>query len=178
MPIISARCTELIKKNRPSKNSREKTTGAPKTLWVVLLFVIGLVLVYLTGQGKVIKVYDGASFAIFAGQSNEQVRLYGISCPLRNEPGWQEAKDFTDDMVFLKKLALTPIYINKQGQIVALTQLPNGHLLNEALLRNGYAHVDRASCTEAWCESWMEIEQQAKNMQRGLWRAWAGSTPE
>jgi endonuclease YncB( thermonuclease family) len=153
------------------RNAEEKSSiKAPKALMFLLIFVFGLSGIYLYGQGKVIKVYDGVSFAVFSRQSDfTRIRLYGINCPGLNEPWGREAKTFTDSLLFLQKPGLTPINKNKQGQVLALVQAADGRLLNEELLRNGFAWVDRASCTEIWCDSWLEIEQQSKNLKLRLW---------
>ncbi|MDR2825352.1 MAG: thermonuclease family protein [Deltaproteobacteria bacterium] len=171
MRIRSERCTKLVRRAITGRNTEEKVSvRAPKTLLFLLIFVFGLSGIYLYGQGKVIKVYDGVSFAVFSRESDfARVRLYGINCPSLTEPWGREAKIFTDSLLFLQKPALTPINKNKQGQVVALVQSAEGRLLNEELLRNGYAWVDQASCTEIWCESWLDIEQHAKNLKLRIW---------
>jgi endonuclease YncB( thermonuclease family) len=171
MSIRSERCAELIHNARHGINRRSrKHGGIPVFLPLLLLFVFALAGIYAYGQDRVIKIYDGASFAVFTRQSDfRRVRLYGIKCPAPDEPWGKEAQSFSSAGLFLKKPALTPIHTNEQGQQAVLAQLADGRLLNEELLRNGYARVDRASCTELWCPSWLEIEQRARKLGNGLW---------
>ncbi|MDR1241911.1 MAG: thermonuclease family protein [Deltaproteobacteria bacterium] len=179
MPIKSDRCAKLIYKAMHGINHPEKKAGKiPGTPLFVLVFVFALAGIYLYARDKVIEVYDGASFAVFTSQPGFiRVRLYGITCPGPGDPWGQEAKNFTSAALYLKKPALTSIYADEQGQQVA-AQLSDGRLLNEELLRNGYAWVDRANCLEIWCASWLEIERRAKTLRRGYWNsAQAESTP-
>jgi endonuclease YncB( thermonuclease family) len=171
MSIRSERCAKLIRNARRGINhGGKKPANIPVLLPILLLFVFTLAGIYVYGQDKIIRVYDGISFSVFTRQNDfRRVRLYGIKCPNPDEPWGKEAKSFTSAALFLKKPALTPISNDEQGLQTVLAQLPDGRLLNEELLRNGYAQVDRAGCVELWCGSWLEIERRAKNLGRGLW---------
>jgi endonuclease YncB( thermonuclease family) len=173
MPIKSERCAKLIYKAMHGINHPEKKAGKiPGTLLFLLLFVFALAGICLYARDKVIEVYDGASFAVFTSQPGfSRVRLYGIACPGPDDPWGREAKNFTSAALYLKKPVLTGIYTDERGQQAAMAQLPDGRLLNEELLRNGYAWVDRANCLEIWCASWLTLEQRAKALRRGYWNS-------
>jgi endonuclease YncB( thermonuclease family) len=75
-----------------------------------------------------------------------------------------------------QRLQVEPLETDRYGRTVALVRLPDGTLLNEALVAEGLAWVYDAYCHEELCQRLRELEQQARREKRGLW-AEAEPTP-
>ena len=90
-------------------------------------------------------VADGDTFATVAG---EVVRLQGIDTPEKGREGRpdqyyaQEARQALAEMVQGKEAALIlgPRPRDRHGRLLALVFLPDGTMVNEALVRRGYAY--------------------------------------
>jgi len=99
-----------------------------------------------------------------------KVRLYGIDCPELSQNYGQEAKRFTESLVLSKKVTVEKKDTDIYGRVVGLVYLPDGTLLNEELVKNGYAWVYDTYCTDSVCSTWKTLEQQARQQGKGLWQ--------
>ena len=56
------------------------------------------------------------------------------------------------------------------GRMVAMVTTEDGELVNELLVKNGYAWVHIYYCKEAVCERWKALEREARANRLGLWQ--------
>jgi len=108
--------------------------------------------------------------AKFITRAHKEVkeRLYGIDCPERGQPFTRKAKQFTSDMVFGKIVEVHRMDTDRYGRTVALVAVDKG-LLNEELLKAGFAWVYDHYCSEPICESWKNYQLRTKLEKRGIW---------
>ncbi|MBC7100031.1 MAG: thermonuclease family protein [Methanobacteriales archaeon] len=72
-----------------------------------------------------------------------RIRLVGVNTPERGQPGYQEAKDFVEEMCLGKTVHLDIDDVknrDKYGRILAVVYV-DGMNLNAELLRRGYAEI-------------------------------------
>ncbi|MDI9624558.1 MAG: thermonuclease family protein [Methanothermobacter sp.] len=72
-----------------------------------------------------------------------RIRLVGVNTPERGQPGYQEAKDFVEEMCLGKTVHLDIDDVknrDKYGRILAVVYVDNVNL-NAELLRRGYAEI-------------------------------------
>lgn len=124
-------------------------------------------------SGKVVAVKDGDTIVV-AGENMRQVtiRLYGVDCPERKKGQAynRNAKEFTSDFSFGKKVDVEVIDTDRYQRSVAIIKLPDGKNLNEALVANGYAWVYTHYCKKDFCKAWAELESKARLAKKGLWQ--------
>jgi len=116
----------------------------------------------------VVGVTDGDTIKVMRAHKEVKVRLYGIDCPERGQPFSRKAKEFTSDMVFGKIVEVHRMDTDRYGRTVALVAVDE-QLLNEELVKAGYAWVYDFYCSESICESWKAFQQRAKFSKKGIW---------
>ena len=121
-------------------------------------------------QGKVVGISDGDTITVMHDGKAEKIRLYGIDTPEMGQPFGKNAKVYTSDQVFGKMVNVVPIDRDRYGRTVALIYLhKSSESLNEGTVKSGYAWVYRKYCKAGYCSHWLQLEQDAKNQQLGLW---------
>jgi micrococcal nuclease len=127
----------------------------------------------------VIRAVDGDTLDIDApdnGQEYTRVRLLGIDTPETKgvaEPAYfgPEAAAFTSKLVEDEEVTL---YLpgdrtrGYYGRLLAYVKLPDGHLLNEVLLAEGYAYADTRFPHDFY-NKYQQLESMARAQHKGLW---------
>lgn len=121
----------------------------------------------------VLEVLQGNQIKVGHKGRVETVRLYGIICPEPGQTSGRKARRYTSSVALGKRAKIRPVTRDSQGNTLALVWV-NGHLLNQVLIREGYARVDRDSCGKSICDDWIRYEAWARDRGRGLW---GGSGP-
>jgi len=121
-------------------------------------------------EGKVTKVIDGDSVLVRTTTSFLEIRLYGIDAPEYGQPYSGAAKQFVKNMADHKQVLVKPLYKDSYGRTVAIVQL-GSRLLNEEIVRQGYAWVYPRYCRKTICEKWQQYEKNAQEDRKGLWAA-------
>lgn len=116
----------------------------------------------------VVTVLEGDLIKVGHKGRIERVRLYGIDCPDLQQTFGQKARRYTTSVAEGKRAKIRPVTRDARGDILAMVWV-NGHLLNQVLIREGYARVNRGSCGQAICEDWLRYEAWARDRGRGLW---------
>ena len=137
-------------------------------------FILSLVLILLPSfscafSGKVVGVADGDTITVLRDKEQVKIRLYGIDCPEKGQAFGKRAKQFTSKMVFGKVVEVKVVDTDRYGRTVALVAV-NKQILNEELLKAGYAWVYYQYCHEMICHAWADYQFAAKLDKRGLWR--------
>lgn len=130
------------------------------------------------GPYEVLKVVDGDTIKLSIDGEKKNVRLIGIDTPEsvhpdadKNVPEGKLASDHTKELVGDSEL-----YIeygtepqDRYGRPLCYVYLPDGTMLNEQILRDGYAKVLIVGKNKEYKEKFYEIQDEAKAEGRGLW---------
>ena len=129
---------------------------------------------------RVTRVIDGDTFVIETSPGNEErVRLIGVDAPetrrTRNrEVGHyaEESKAFLSKMIENQMVRL--VYdVNKYDRyqrILAYVYLRNGTFVNAELVKRGYAVVMTVPPNVEHAETFVRLQREARENNRGLWR--------
>ena len=133
---------------------------------------------------KVIKVVDGDTIDLNVpdphnDKSYTRVRLWGVDTPETKHPKMgvmyfgPEASEFSTEMVLNKQVAvhLEP-FQNTRGKyhrLLAYIYLPDGKMLNEELIKNGYGYAD-PRFKHMLRQKFKQLGNQAQKEKLGLWK--------
>ena len=132
----------------------------------VLLLLLSTSLHAQSYSGKVTAVKDGDTIEMLVNGKAMRIRLFGIDSPEKGQPFAQKARQYTADLCFGKTVKAVQRSRDPYGRVVADVYLPDKRLLNETLVRNGYAwHFKKFSKSEPLATA----EREAKAAKRGLW---------
>ena len=118
-------------------------------------------------SGQVVGVIDGDSIAMLHDGRQEQIRLWGIDCPERGQDFGTRAKQATSALVFGKLAEVEPVTRDRCGRTVAFV-LVRDTLVNEELIRQGFAWVFTRYCDKPICQEWKALEEEAREERRGV----------
>jgi len=120
--------------------------------------------------GKVVNVADGDTITILTPEKSQvKVRIYGIDTPEKGQAFGSKAADFTKERAALQEVNVQEIDRDRYGRTVGIVKLPSGAILNEEILRSGFAWVYRQYCNQSFCSQWAELERHAQASKIGLW---------
>jgi len=159
----------------------------PKNIgFVVLAIVVAYSAVFFAPQKKydVVRVIDGDTIVIDDGGEEQSVRLLGIDAPevrpqtecFAEEGGTALFERIGGEkvrLVFDESQNMQDIY----GRVLALVYLPDGTLLNEYMVQEGYAVEYTYITPHAHQTDFREIEADARSHARGLWGACHDNLP-
>ncbi len=121
-------------------------------------------------QGKVVGMLDADLFLISHESQTDRVKLYGIECPKKGQPYWQESRSLASHLVLQKIVEVTSLYRGPNGLENALVRV-NGvkDYLNLQLISYGFAWVKPNECSANICAEWRALENLAHTNAIGLW---------
>ncbi len=130
------------------------------------------------GPYDVVKVVDGDTIKLMIDGEKKNVRLIGIDTPEsvhpdaeKNVPEGKLASDHTKLLVGDNQLYL--VYgtdpQDRYGRPLCYVYLPDGTMLNEKILSDGYAKVLIVGKNKEYKDRFNEIQEEAKADGRGLW---------
>ena len=119
-------------------------------------------------SGKVVDVADGDTITVLRDKKQVRIMLYGMDTPEKGQAFGNEAKQFTSKMVYGKVVEVEVMDTDRYGWTAALVAV-NKQILNEELLKAGYAWVYYQHCHEMICHAWADFQFAAKLDKRGLW---------
>jgi micrococcal nuclease len=135
-------------------------------------------------EGVVVRVVDGDTLVVRVTGREERVRLIGVDTPESVHPRKpveyfaKEASAFTKRMATGKRVRLEAEPANsdrdRYGRLLRYVFLPDGTLLNAAIIEQGYGHA-YTRYPFARMEAFRALERQAREKERGLWAP--GSAP-
>jgi micrococcal nuclease len=139
--------------------------------FITLVFLLSLPVHTWAWTGEVVGITDGNTIIVLNSETmkNVKIRLYGIDTPEKGQAFGKKAKQFTSGMVFGKVVEVEVMDTDRYGRTVALVAV-NKQILNEELLKAGYAWVYYQYCHEMICHAWADYQFAAKLDKRGLWR--------
>jgi micrococcal nuclease len=148
------------------------------SILLALLIAISLLACADAGEYKCIRVVDGDTL-IVRGKDRQKVRLrlIGIDAPESVRPEWpveyfgKEASAFTRSLVEGQRVRLEfeQERYDKYDRLLAYVYLPDGRMLNEEILRQGYGHAF-TKFPFKYMKRFRRLEKQARVNRRGLWQ--------
>lgn len=163
-----------------------KKLSLPKSLnpLVILISLLTLILGFFGGigytkyssntnkyptQATVKEVVDGDTLKLDSGQ---EFRLYGMNCPEKGQPYYQDAKDFTHTQASGKKVTIEyePKYMkDKFGRLLGYVLLPDN--LNISLVRQGLCKtvIYEKRAKLIYQDQLLVAENKAKQEKLNLW---------
>lgn len=142
---------------------------------------------------RVVKVVDGDTFTCrLEGKEEVKVRLIGVDTPESTDnPKARRDAERTgrslEQIISMGKLAKdftksllpegTTVYLefdvqttDRYGRLLAYVWLPDGRLLNEVLIREGYAQVYTVPPNVKYQERLLDAQRRAREEGKGLWK--------
>lgn len=128
---------------------------------------------------EVARVVDGDTIVVFVGTGDEKVRLLGVDTPESVDPRrpvqcfGREAAEHARQLMAGKRVRLEADTSagdrDSFGRMLRYVYLEDGTLVNEALIRDGYAHEYTYRKAYSLQLRFKEAELEAKQNGRGLW---------
>ncbi|MBU4560855.1 thermonuclease family protein [bacterium] len=114
-----------------------------------------------------IKVSDGDTIKVrLDDDSVENVRLYGVDCPEKQQPFGKSATQFTKSMVLGKTVNISPVTTDDYGRTIAWVYVGE-KCLDKELLKAGLAWHYKEYSEE---EELAILEEEARAKKIGLWQ--------
>ncbi len=121
-------------------------------------------------QGKVVELLDADLFLISHEGQTDRIKLYGIECPERGQPYWEQSQVLASHLVMQKMVEVTPLYVGHDGFEDALVRIEGlRDYLNVQLISHGLAWVKPNECSAHICAEWRGLENLARSNAIGLW---------
>lgn len=127
-------------------------------------------------SGKVVAVPEGDTMTVLHNGKKEHIRLYGIDAPEKKQHYGKQSNEFLGSFVQGERVDIERKSIDKNGRIVGIVSI-GGDNINEMLVVNGQAWVNRQMCKESFCEKWVKMEEAARATNKGLWSEPAAIPP-
>lgn len=131
--------------------------------------------------GRVVRVIDGDTIRVRLDSPAESrgVRYIGVDTPETVKPGepvqcfGKAASDFNRRLVAGRRvrLVLGRERRDRYGRLLAYVRLQSGPLVEDALLRGGYARTLTIPPNDDRARHFAALERKARGERRGLWRA-------
>ena len=117
--------------------------------------------------GKIVRVLDGDTVEILAGNLATRVRLNGIDAPEKAQPFGQRSRQALTAIVSGKTVLAVGDRRDRYGRLLA-TLILNGRDVNAMQVYSGMAWAYRYQ-GNASVPAYLRFEQEAKTAKRGLW---------
>lgn len=129
------------------------------------------------GVGRVVEILEGDLLVVNADGAQQKIRLYGVACPVRNQPFFSQARVLTTHLTLQKGVEITPVFTDSDGIVNALVRIEGVRdYLNGQLVSYGLAWVKPTDCKARLCDDWKKLEGLAQQNAIGLW-AESGTIP-
>ena len=113
---------------------------------------------------------DADLFLISHGSQVDKVKLYGIECPKKGQPFWQQSRVLASHLALQKTVEVTPLYRGNDGLENVLVRIEGiKDYLNLQLISYGLAWVKPKECSAHICAEWRAQEGLAQSKAIGLW---------
>lgn len=123
--------------------------------------------------GKVLRVIDGDTIELLAKSSKTnpynhmqklKIRLYGIDAPELKQAYGKEAKEYLSALILKQEVKIIIEDKDKYQRLIATIFLNNKDI-NQAMVKNGYAHA-----YESFSKKYLAEQADAKMFKLGLWQ--------
>lgn len=126
------------------------------------------------GFVRVIAVHDGDTVSIIINNREERVRLIGIDAPeLGQEPWGRRAKRKLQEIIRKSdrtvKIELDVEERDRYGRLLAYLWTKDGRLINEEMIKGGYAFLYTVPPNVRYVERLREAQEVASKRKIGIW---------
>lgn len=122
----------------------------------------------LAWSAQIVTAIDGDMLVVLHDGQRQEIRLYGIDCPEKDQSYGQQATALTTALVAGRNIEIEPKDVDHYGRVVGLVKV-DGLLLNALIVENGFAWVYRQHCKEKFCSAWIKSEKTARSQRKGIW---------
>ena len=131
-----------------------------------------------TMDARVVEIKPGNIILARSPDGRElNARFYGIGIPTEKQPFGETARRVLNELLPKgAKIVVTGVNSDEEGVITALVQ-HNDHSVNNRLIDEGLAWVDRRECKAFFCRRWHIQEHLAVKDRRGIWSLNLSSPP-
>lgn len=116
-----------------------------------------------------VKVIDGDTIICVNADKKTRIRLYGIDAPEKGQAYGDQARKALAAMLAGKRANYEKMARDRYGRTVALVYR-GGKNVNLEMVKSGCVWVYGQFCKKPFCGQWREVEQEARQARRGLWR--------
>ena len=169
-------CAALTADRVQSRNCLRELLVVPQKIKSAFFFVSVFAFIILfhshcdAWQGTLVGVPDGDLCLVSHGNQTDRVKLYGIECPRRGQPFWQQSRALASHLALQKIVEVTPLYLGHDGLENALVRIEGTKdYLNLQLISYGLAWVKPKECSAHICAEWRAMESLAQSKAIGLW---------
>jgi micrococcal nuclease len=157
----------------------------PKALALIVFLVLALVTILqdkfvsrtTAGNGgfvRVTSVHDGDTISVMFGNREERVRLIGIDAPeLGQKPWGMKAKRKLQEMIRNSdrsvRVEMDVEERDKYGRLLAYLWTKDGRLINEEMLKAGYAFLYTIPPNVRYVERLRRAQEMAVQKKKGVW---------
>ncbi len=127
---------------------------------------------------KVTSVVDGDTLKIDFNGTETKVRLIGVDTPesvhpdkTKNTNYGKIASNYTKSLIEGKNITLEfdVSETDKYGRLLAYVYLENGEMLNEKLVKEGYAQIATYAPNVKYADKFKALQEQARKNKIGFW---------
>lgn len=115
--------------------------------------------------GRVVRVADGDTLTVLVESRLYKIRLVEIDAPEHGQPFGRRARRALAELAYDKTVTVESRGRDRYGRILGEVLL-EGISLNRTLVASGYAWAYRRYLED---QAYLELEQQARKQERGLW---------
>ncbi len=123
---------------------------------------------------RAIKVFDGDTILLKYNNEDIKVRLIGIDAPEMEQRPWGKRAKRHLERILKKSNNIVKIELDierydKYERLLAYLWTPDGNLINEIMIRNGYAVLLTIPPNVKYVERFIKAEETAKKQKKGIW---------
>ncbi|SPP64734.1 thermonuclease family protein [Nitrospira lenta] len=136
---------------------------------LVIILTVLLAVPAFAGEfaGRVVGVIDGDTIDVLHDGQTERIRLNGIDTPEKGQDYGRRAKQFAEDFLAKQEVRVLAHGADKYGRTIGDVFLSDGTHLNKELVKAGLAWW---YCRHSSDESLKQLEEEARDAKRGLWK--------
>jgi endonuclease YncB( thermonuclease family) len=102
-------------------------------------------------EGKVTRILDGDTMEVLVQRQTKRIRLFGIDAPERDQAFGSRAREAAGGLAFGRTVKVVSHGVDQYGRILGEIVLPDGSLLNERLVEQGWAwHYTATPTVRDW----------------------------
>ena len=131
------------------------------------------------GKYLILEVVDGDTYKIRYNGEEKKVRLIGVDTPesvhpdkAKNSNYGKTASNYVKELIENKYVSLEfdVSQTDKYGRLLAYIYLENSEMLNEKLLKEGYAQIATYAPNVKYVDKFTALQEEARNKKQGFWK--------